>query len=95
MSTANRFKKGIESATKNMEDRVPKKTSESITENILENTEAEILQKISKFSKKERGKNHSIYLSFDVENALKALSKATNQSKSSLVNEILREILIK
>ena len=103
MSTSNRFKKGIENAAKNTEDRVSDNVLdnrvESIiqnrVENILEKADSEILKKVSEVSKKERGKNHSIYLSVDVENALKALCKATNKSKSALVNEILREILIK
>jgi len=77
-------------------------TVDIITENILDNiqtnisfnTSNNILDDILKSSKKDRGKNYTIYLSADVADALDNQAKQSGMSKSELVDKILRKVLI-
>ena len=84
----NRFKKSIEHATDN--------TRENITEIILENIEEKqidnILEKVLQSGKKDKGGNHTIYLSAEVGEALVKYAKKAKKSKSEMVDSILREV---
>jgi len=61
--------------------------------NASSNMNNDILKKILASEKKEKGSNHTLYLSADVGDALNNLAKTSCKSKSALVDEILREIL--
>ena len=62
------------------------------TENMTENS---ILNRVSRPVKRESGRTHTIYLSAPVGAALAKLAKKTKKSQSTLVDQILREVLIK
>lgn len=110
MATNNRFKKSIESATDNTQeniienptdvaletaiDNTPENTLDNTQTSILPKTSGDILKKVLESGKKDKGSNHTLYLSSDVGEALVKLAKKTKKSKSTLVDEILREILI-
>ena len=107
----NRFKKSIETATDNTEDSIIENTTdctirstvnnikeniiESAVDNVLINTSNDILKKVLESGKKDKGSNHTIYLSADVGEVLVKYAKKAKKSKSTLVDEILREVLIK
>ena len=63
-----------------------RKTQLSAAENILET--------VMKAGRR-KGANHTIYLSGDVAEALAAHAKGMKTTKSALVNEILREVLVR
>jgi hypothetical protein len=92
----NRFKKSIENATENTQDNIIEKQSDNIVEkqvdNITEKESVDILKKVLDGGKKDRGSNHTIYLSADVGAALDKYSKKAKKSKSTMVDEILREV---
>ena len=96
----NRFKKSISSATDNTQENILQDTKDSaidtITEDAEENTLSEassdILEKVLKGGKKDKGGNHTIYLSADVGEALIKYAKKSKKSKSELVDSILREV---
>jgi len=102
MATNNRFKKSIERATDNTQESVLENTEDNIIDNTTKiiksnassNISNNILKKILESEKKEKGSNHTLYLSADVGDALNNLAKTSSKSKSALVDEILREILI-
>lgn len=104
----NRFKKSIENATENTQDSIiynqadniqadtfEKQVDNTVEEQsdiITEKTGADILKKVLDGGKKDRGSNHTIYLSADVGTALEKYAKKSKKSKSTLVDEILREV---
>jgi hypothetical protein len=88
----NRFKKSIENATDNTQENIPEITVENIQQNTVENTSDNILKKILENGRKNRGKNHTIYLSGEVGEALAKCSEKAKKSKSELVDSILREV---
>jgi hypothetical protein len=95
----NRFKKSVDQATSNTLANILDNTTDNIltntTDNIFTNIKTNILTNIlnNEPQKKDTGKNHTFYLSPDVSTALTKLAKKTKQSKSKLVNEILRNVL--
>ena len=95
----NRFKKSIESATDNTQENITEITVDNMLDNTITNTTTktsdDILKKVLETGKKDKGSNHTLYLSAEVSEALAKLVKKTRKSKSTLVDEILREILIK
>ena len=94
----NRFKKSIANATENTVDNIQDKTVDNKVVNTLHETSditSDVLKKILENGKKSRGNNHTIYLSADVGNALVKYAKKYKKNKSTLVDEILREVLIK
>ena len=101
MATKNRFRTSIESATNNTQY-IPNKdvlsdTAKDISNinyNTFTNIKPNILHNILDDVTKKGGNNYSIYLSNEVNNALVLLSKKSKKSKSTLVNEILKEVLI-
>ena len=96
----NRFKKSITNATENTKDNIvdnivdnmSENTVENIKDNIVTNTGDDILKKVLQGNKKDKGGNHTIYLSADVGDSLIKYAKKANKSKSELVDSILREI---
>jgi hypothetical protein len=92
----------IERATENTEDNMQQDTTdnalvntvESTQDNILPKTSVNILEKVMKSDNKEKGGNHTFYLSADVAEALNKYAKKAKKSKSTFVNDILREVLI-
>ena len=96
----NRFKKSVDLATSNTMDNI----SDNILDNVLDNSNiidvpnidvnilSNILENISSADKRSRGGNHTFYLSAEVGEALGKLSKKTRQSKSALVNGILKAV---
>ena len=110
MPAKNRFKKAVENATynttdsikdnirynirENTIDNIRENISEKAVENILQKTGENILEKILETGKKGKGGNHTLYLSAEVGEALNKYAKKTKRSKSTLVDEILREVLI-
>ncbi|MCL2426494.1 MAG: hypothetical protein FWD05_09175 [Oscillospiraceae bacterium] len=106
MATSNRFKKSIEKAIDNTQENILDSTTENIPHNIKSNTlditqtntsqniNNDILKKILGSGKKDKGSNHTLYLSADVGESLVKLAKKCKKSKSTLVNEILREVLL-
>jgi ribosome-binding protein aMBF1 (putative translation factor) len=99
---ANRFKKSVSDATDNTSDNIQPNAkddiqhnvSDSIQDNIISNTSVNILDDILKSSKKDRGKNHTLYLSAEVGDALDNQAKQSGMSKSELVDKILRKVLL-
>jgi len=95
----NRFKKSINNATENTIENIVENTSENILqnpiynieENAVENIVDNILQKVLQ-DKKNKGRNHTIYLSAEVGEALAKYTKKANKSKSELIDNILREV---
>lgn len=69
-------------------------TQEKTIENKVHDAQTSILDDILKSNKKDRGKNHTIYLSADVGNALDRQVKQSGMSKSELVDKILHKVLI-
>ena len=105
MKAKNRFTKAVEKAAENTENNiqsesdnpagiVPESIPENTRENTAQNRRENILQKILETGKKNKGGSHTLYLSADVGDALAKYAKKTKRSKSVLVNEILREVLI-
>lgn len=100
----NRFKKSVDNATentktnitKNIKDNEPKNIIDStignIPDNIISNTGNNILKKVLEKDKKDKGSNHTLYLSAEVGEELNKLAKKTKKSKSTLVDEILRAV---
>ena len=96
----NRFKKSIENATDNTRENIMENITEkqvdnimdNIRENAVENTTENILEKVLQSGRKDKGGNHTIYLSADVGNALIKYAKKSKKSKSELVDDILREV---
>ena len=86
MAADNRFKKSIETATDNTQDIITSNAIDNACNNILDN----ILTRVEK----KRGKNHTIYLSADVSDALDNQAKQSGMSKSELVDKILRKVLL-
>ena len=87
---------------KSMIDNTETDTIDNIKTDIIDNTlndikintSNDILKKVLESGKKDKGSNHTLYLSADVGEALAKLVKKTKKSKSTLVDEILREVLI-
>ena len=86
----NRFKKGIKSATNN----TAKTVGVDTVVDILDNASHNILTDILANPKKERGKNHTFYLSADVGHALDTQVEKSGISKSELVDRILQKVLL-
>jgi len=94
----NRFKKSITNATENTVDNIQENEIDNQVVNALHETSditSDILKKVLRNDKKSRGNNHTIYLSADVGSALVKYAKKYKKNKSTLVDEILREVLIK
>jgi hypothetical protein len=101
----NRFKKSITNATENTVYNIKDNAGDNIKDSIVDNQLAnalheasdtsDVLKKVLENSKKSRGSNHTIYLSADVGDALVKYAKKYKKNKSTLVDEILREVLIK
>jgi len=97
----NRFKKSVDAATfntlDNIQDNILDNTIHNINDNaldnVLSNIKPNILESVVLKEKKSRGSNHTFYLSAEVGEALSKLSKKTKQSKSTIVNDILRAVL--
>jgi len=106
MSNENRFKKGIQKAEDNTSDNMKinkqdnaKETIlsnafDNIKESTLSNTRNSILDDILKSSKKDRGRNYTLYLSADVGDALESQVKKSEMTRSELVDKILRKVLL-
>jgi predicted DNA-binding protein len=90
----NRFKKSVDAATSNTLDNTLDNILDSTSENILYNIKDNILKNITEKEHKSRGGNHTFYLSAEVGEGLNRLAKKTKKSKSTLVNDILRAVLI-
>lgn len=82
----NRFKKSVDMATSNTAINLPE------IEHSYDNADAALENIIGK-ARKDRGSNHTLYLSAEVGEALSKLTKKTKQSKSALVNDILKVFL--
>jgi hypothetical protein len=82
----NRFKKSVDAATSN--------TLDNTSDNIIYNIKDNILKNITEKERKGRGGNHTFYLSAEVADALSNLAKKAKKSKSTLVNDILKAVLI-
>ena len=106
MAASNRFKKSVENATDNTSESIQSNASDNILKNTQDNTQNNtqdntssntrnsILDDVLKSSKKDRGKNHTIYLSAEVGDALDSQVKQSGMSKSELVDKILRKVLL-
>jgi len=98
MATNNRFKKSVDSAAHNtnvnIKDSIKDNISCNTTDNILYNAGNNILNDILSSNKKDRGKNHTLYLSAETSDALDSQAKQSNMSKSELVDKILRKVLL-
>ena len=90
----NRFKKSVDKATANTLYNIQDNILDNITDNILDNIKSNILETVTLKEKKSRGGNYTFYLSPDVADALNKLSGKTGQSKSTLVNGILKAVII-
>lgn len=77
----------------NILDNALDNTLDNTTYNMLSNIKDNILDEVISKGKKARGGNHTFYLSADVSDALARFSKKTKQSKSNIVNDILRAVL--
>jgi len=84
----------LENAKDNIKYNKLEYTLKNTKSNIISNTSNDILKKILESEKKEKGNNHTLYLSADVGEALNNLAKTSSKSKSALVDEILRAVLI-
>lgn len=94
-NTNDNIKKNIKnSESAIIDENVLYNTVENIQTNTMSKTSGDILKKILENEKKDKGGNHTIYLSAEVGSALNVFAKKTGKSKSILVDEILREILI-
>jgi len=93
----NRFKKSILNATDNTQENIAENSLQNIEDKAIDkaidNTNNNILKKVLESGKKDKGSNHTIYLSADVGAALVKYAKKSKKSKSTLVDEILREVL--
>jgi len=82
--------------TSNILENMSDDMSYDITENISETREGEsILSMVSQPVNKSKGSTQTHYLSDDVVEALNILSQKTGKSRSALVDEILRVVLIR
>ncbi len=94
----NRFKKSVDAAINNTLDNTLESTVNNTLENAEENStyniKSNILKSITENERKSRGGNHTFYLSAEVANELARLAKRTKKSKSTLVNEILKAVLM-
>jgi len=98
MKSENRFKKGLQNAVENTNDNILHNTLDVATDNILYNTtyniRDNILENVLQKPRKNRGKNHTVYLSADVSDALDRRAKQSGISKSELVDGVLRRVLL-
>ena len=83
-----------DNTVKNIVENTSENTKDNATEKALPKIGGNILSKVLEGSKKNKGGNHTLYLSADVGAALTKCAKQTKRSKSTLVDEILREVLI-
>jgi len=94
----NRFRKSVDAATSNtldnVSDNILYNIKDNTLDNILPNIKHNILESLVSKEKKGRGSNHTFYLSYEVGEALTKLSTKTKQSKSTIVNDVLKAILI-
>jgi hypothetical protein len=103
----NRFKKSVDAATSNtlesskenapdMQETKADVENSNILYNALYNMSSNIkyniLESVEARAKKGRGGSHTFYLSAEVADGLKKLSKRTKISKSTLVNDILKAV---
>lgn len=91
------IKTNIETTVKdNIKDSIKSNVLETVQYNIKNNTSLEVNKDTLKIvfdkDKKDKGSNHTIYLSAGVGGALNRLAKKTKQSKSTLVNDILETV---
>ena len=91
----------LEITIDNTQDNIPYNILENAIDNINDDADAisfgekdSILKKVLQTEKRGRGGNHTLYLSADVGDALSKYAKRAKKSKSTLVDEILREVLI-
>lgn len=95
MATNTRFSKSLDNAKNNTEENIKETTKNRKKENIIgDKLSGNILKRVLENEKKPKGTNHTLYLSAEVSEALTTLSKQSKKSKSTLVDEILREILL-
>jgi|GEM_PF-6399824 len=87
--SGNRFKKSVDAATSNTLESIQDNT----LDNILTNINPNILDNVVSKEKKNKGSNYTFYLSQEVADALAKLSKKTKQSKSAIINDILKAVL--
>jgi histone H3/H4 len=93
--------------SENTIDNTSDNTIESAVESIVENkseiyspansktiTTDDIIKKLTANAKKNRGRNYTIYLSYDVADALDKFAAKTKRQKSPIIDDILREVLI-
>jgi len=91
MPTSNRFKKSIESATENTAAaKRTKKEAEAPSA-----PPNDILADILGEGKKGRGASHTLYLSAEVGEALAQYAEQHKTSKSTIVDAVLRSVLLK
>ena len=90
----NRFKKSVDAAIYNTLDNTVDNASDNTSDNTSYNIKPNILKNITENQRKSRGGNHTFYLSSEVSNELNKLAKRTKKSKSTLVNEILKAVLM-
>jgi predicted ATP-grasp superfamily ATP-dependent carboligase len=103
----NRFKKSVDAATSNTVDSAKENAPEpreikadgensnilyNTLYNISSNIKYNILESVEAQGKKGNGSSHTFYLSAEVAEELRKLSKRTKQSKSALVNGILKAV---
>ena len=105
----NEFREEIENARDNVkDDRIYNETYNAKSnaiynekENAIENAKCNeidsakknILEKVLVKNKKDRGVSHTLYLSADVSAELSRLAKKHKQSRSTLVDDILRAVI--
>jgi len=89
----------VESKKTNVRENITLNTTDDIvdstSDNTLKNIGNDILKKVLEKNKKDKGGNHTIYLSYEVGEELNKLAKKTKKSKSTLVDEILRMVFFK
>jgi len=89
--TRNRFKQMVDTTIENTEKKEDKNTIENALENNIKNT---VLEELLIESKKNKKKSHTFYLTPDIDAELTRLAKKTKQSKSVIVDKILRKVLL-
>ena len=95
--TNNRFKKAVENATDNTLDSIISNAVEDVVDTAFEETSStygNLIKRISQNNKRDRGINRTIYLPSDVDIRLTKLSNETGKNRSSIIADILREILL-
>jgi len=83
-----------DNASDNASDNIQSNALSNIQSDILDNASHNILTDILANPKKERGKNHTFYLSADVGHALDTQVEKSGISKSELVDRILQKVLL-